>query len=88
MARRRYKEEQIIRILKEAESGISAAEICRKYGIAVTSFYKWKQRYGDMTASDARRLKSLDSENKRLKKIVADQALDIQALKEINSGNF
>lgn len=88
MARRRYKEEQIIRILKEAESGISAAEICRKHGIAVTSFYKWKQRYGDMTASDARRLKSLDSENKRLKKIVADQALDIQALKEINSGNF
>jgi putative transposase len=88
MARRRYKEEQIIRILKELETGISAAEISRKYGISATSFYKWKQKFGDMTVSDARKLKSLENENKRLKRIVADQVLDIQVLKEINSGNF
>jgi putative transposase len=88
MRGKRFSEEQIINILKEADAGLPSAELCRKYGISGATYYNWKARYGDMTVSDARRLKDLERENSRLKKLVADQALDIQMLKEVCSKNF
>ena len=88
MRQGRYSEEQIINILKESEGGVPTAELCRKYGMSDATFYNWKAKYGGMNVSDARRLKMLESENKRLKQIVAEQSLDIQALKAINSKNF
>jgi len=84
----RYKEEQIIRILKEAESGVKVLELCRKYGMSDATFYNWKAKYGGMSVSDIRRLKVLEEENRRLKKLVAEQALDIEVLKEVSSKNF
>lgn len=81
MGRKRYSEEQIIGILKEAESGVKTIDLCRKYGISDATVYNWKAKYGGMDISDARRLKGLEDENRKLKRIVADQALDIQALK-------
>ena len=88
MRQGRYTEEQIINILKESEGGVPTVELCRKYGMSDATFYNWKAKYGGMSVSDARRLKMLESENKRLKQIVAEQSLDIQALKAINSKNF
>ena len=88
MRQSRYTEERIISILKESESGMATGELCRKYGMSDATFYKWKAKYGGMSVSDARRLKMLESENRRLKQIVAEQSLDIQALKAINSKNF
>ena len=87
MARRRT-EEQIISILKESEAGAKTMDLCRQHGITETTFYRWKAKFGGMTISEARRLKSLEDENRKLKQIVADQALDIRALKEINSKNW
>lgn len=88
MRGKRFSEEQIISILKEADAGLATAELCRKHGISNPTYYNWKAKYGDMTVSDARRLKGLEEENRRLKKLVADQALDIQMLKEVCSKNF
>ena len=88
MVRKKYTEEQIIAVLKESEAGAKTGELCRKYGMSDATFYNWKAKYGGMTVSYARRLKMLESENRRLKQIVADQSLDIQALKAINSKNF
>jgi putative transposase len=88
MRGKRFSEEQIINILKEADAGLPSTELCRKYGISGATYYNWKAKYGDMTVSDARRLKGLEEENRRLKKLVADQALDIQMLKEVCSKNF
>jgi putative transposase len=88
MRGKRFKEEQIIGILKEAETGISVIDLCRKYGICDGTFYNWKAKYGGLTVSEACRLKSLEDENRRLKHIVAEQALDIQALKAVVSKNF
>ena len=88
MKRTRYSEEQIIKILREAESGMSAADVCRKHGVSEWSFYRWRQKYGGMNISEAKRLKVLGEENLRLKRIVAQQALDIDLLKEINSKNW
>ena len=88
MRKRRHTEEQIIRILKEAETGAKTSDLCRKYAISDATFYNWKAKYGGMDISDARRLKGLEDENRKLKRIVADQALDIQAYKEIARGNF
>lgn len=88
MTRKRYTEEQIIGILKESEAGANTQELCRKHGVSDASFYKWKAKYGGMDVSDARRLKTLESENGRLKRIVADLTLDNQALKELNSKNW
>lgn len=85
MKRKRFKEEQIIAILKEAERGVPPKELCRKHGMSETSFYKWRQKYGGMEVSEARRLKELEDENRRLKKLVAEQALDIDMLKAVNS---
>ena len=87
MAKRKT-EEQIIGVLKESEAGVKTSELCRKHGISEGTFYKWKDKFGGMTISEARRLRSLEQENSRLKQIVADQALDIRALKEINSKNW
>lgn len=81
MRKSRYKEEQIIGILKEHESGLRASDISRKYGISEQTLYRWKSKYGGMSVSEAKRLKSLEEENRRLKEIVAEQILDIQALK-------
>ena len=88
MRGKRFSEEQIINMLKEADAGMPPAELCRKHGVSQGTYYNWKARYGDMTVSDARRLKGLEEENRRLKKLVADQALDIQMLKEACSKNF
>lgn len=81
---KRYSEEQIVRILREAEGG-NAQEVLRKYGVSSASYYKWRQKYGGMEVRDVTRLKSLEAENQRLKRLVAEQALDIQMLKDVNS---
>ena len=88
MRGKRFSEEQIINILKESDAGMPPAELCRKHGISQGTYYNWKAKYGDMTVSDAKRLKELEEQNRRLKKLVADQALDIQMLKEVCSKNF
>jgi putative transposase len=85
---KRHTEEQIIGVLKESEAGMKTPELCRKHGISEGTFYHWKDKYGGMTVSEMRRLRALEEENRRLKQIVADQALDIRALKEINSKNW
>ena len=75
---KRMTETQIVSILKEAEAGISAKELCRKYGVASSTFYKWKSKYGGMEASDVKRLKELEEENRRLKQMYADLSLKAQ----------
>jgi len=88
MANRKYKEEQIVKILKESQAGIKTEDLCRKYNISANTFYKWRQKYGGMEVSDVKRLHALEDENSRLKQIVADLTLDNQALKAINSKNW
>lgn len=88
MKKVRYSEEQIIGVIREAEAGIAVAELCRKYGISDQTYYNWKAKYGGMTVSDARKLKQVEDENRRLKHIVADLTLDNQALKAVISKNF
>jgi putative transposase len=88
MKKVKYSEEQIIGVLKEAEAGMPIVELCRKYGISDATYYNWKAKYGGMTVSDAKRLKQLEDENRRLKQIVADLSLDNQALKAVISKNF
>ena len=85
MKTKRYSTEQIIGILKEAETGMLVKELCRKHGVSDATIYNWKSKFGDMTVSDARRLKELETENQRLKQLVADQALDNRILEEIVS---
>ena len=85
MKGKRFTEEQIIRILQEAESGLTVTDICRKHNCSEQSFYRWKAKFGGMTVSEVKRLKELERENTELKKIVADQTLDIRMLKDINS---
>jgi putative transposase len=88
MRRSRFSEEQIIRILKEGEAGARTVDLCRRHGISSNTFYRWKAKYGGMEASEARRLKSLEDENRRLKRIVADLSLDNHVLKDLLSKNF
>lgn len=83
MKRTRFTEEQIIAILKEQEAGVPVAELCRKHGVSNASIYKWKAKYGGMDVSEARRLKALEDENARLKKLLADSMLDNAALKDL-----
>ena len=80
---RRYTEEQIIAILKEAEAAPTVGEVIRRHGLAPKTYYRWKAKYVGMEVSDAKRLRALEDENRRLKRIVADQTLNIQVLKEL-----
>ena len=88
MTRKRYTEEQIIGVLKESEARAKTGELCRKHGMSEASFYKWKAKYAGLTVNELKRLRSLEEENRRLKQIVAQQALDNWALKELLSKNF
>jgi putative transposase len=88
MKAKQYTEEQIIAVLKEAEAGVKVADLCRKYGMSDATYYNWKAKYSGLTVSELKRLKALEEENRRLKQIVAEQALDNRALKELLSKNF
>ena len=88
MKRARFSEEQIISVLKEAEAGAKVSELCWRHGIWDATFYSWRNKYGGLEVSEMRRLRQLEEENRRLKSIVADQALDIDMLKELAEGNF
>ena len=83
--KKRFTEEQIIRIIKEQEAGASVDDICRRHGIGNSTFYKWKSKFGGMEVSEAKRLKELETENRKLKHLLADAMLDNSALKEIVS---
>jgi len=88
MRKSRFSEEQIISILKEHQAGIGLADICRKHGISDATFYNWRSKYGGMEVSDARRLKALEEENRRLKKLLAESMLDVSTLREALGKNF
>lgn len=83
MKRSRYTEEQIIGILREQEAGVPVAELCRKHGMSDATFYNWKRKYGGLEVSEARRLRSLEAENAKLKRLLADAMLDNAALKDL-----
>jgi len=83
MKGKRYTEEQIIRILREAEAGKPVSQVCREHGVSEQSFYRWRKKFDGMDVSEARRLRELEAENARLKRIVAQQALDHDAMKEL-----
>ena len=85
MKRKRFSEEQIIGILKEAETGVPLGDLCRLHGMSSASFYAWRKKYGGMEVSDAKRLRELEDENRRLKKLVAEQALDNEMLKALHA---
>ncbi len=85
MKRSRFTEEQIIGILQEQESGMKTADVCRRHGVSQATFYKWKAKYGGLDVSEARRLKSLEDVNNRLKRLLADAHLDIAMLKDVAS---
>ena len=88
MKKIRFTEEQIIDALKQVDSGLAVKELCRKIGISEQTYYTWRRKYGGMEKTQVMELKGLRDENKRLKRLVADQALDIQALKAINGKNW
>ena len=83
MKRSRFTEEQIIGILREQEAGVPVADLCRKHGLSSPTFYKWKAKYGGMDVSEARRLKALEDENAKLKRLLAEAHLDMHALKSV-----
>ena len=88
MRKSRFTEAQIVGMLKEHESGQTTKDLCRRHGISETTFYKWKAKFGGMEVSDVAKMRALEDENRRLKRIVADQALHIDTLKIAASGNF
>jgi putative transposase len=85
MKRSRFSDEQIITIVKEQEAGMATAEVCRRHGISGATFYKWKAKYGGLEVSDAKRLRSLEGENAKLKKLLAEAMLDIAVMKDISA---
>lgn len=87
MRKSRFSEEQIIAILGEQERGLTTAEVCRKHGISSPTFYKWKAKYGGLQVSEARKLKGLEDENRRLKKLLAEAMLDVAVLKDVLGKN-
>ena len=88
MRKGRFSEEQIIAILREQESGMATAEVCRRHGISSATFYAWKSKYGGLEVSEAKRLKSLEDENRKLKKLLAEQLLDNATLKGLLTKSF
>ena len=88
MSRKKYTEEQIIAVLNEAEAWANTVELCRRHGMSKATFYKWKAKYAELTLTELKRLRSLEEENRRLKQIVAQQALDNWSLKELLAKNF
>lgn len=88
MKKSRFTQEQIIGILKEHHAGLSAADLCRKHGISDATFYKWRSKYGGMDVSDARKLKALEEENTKLKRLLAESVMDNATLKELLGKNF
>ena len=88
MRRSRFKEEQIIATLREHEAGAATGELCRRLGVSEQTLYRWKRKYGGLAVSEARRLRVLEEENARLKRLVAEQALDVQALRDVLAKNF
>ncbi len=88
MRKSRLTEEQVIAALKEHEAGASTGELCRRLGVSYETLYRWKRKYGGLDVNEARRLRTLEDENRRLKRLVADQALDILALRDLLAKNF
>jgi len=88
MARKRYTEEQIVAILKEAAAGAKTDELCRKYGMHPNTFFAWRTKYAGMSVPDIKKLRALEEENLKLKHMVAEQALEIRAIKELLTKNF
>ena len=88
MRKSRFSEEQIIGILKEQQAGLPVAELCRKHGISDATFYTWRSKYGGLEVSEAKRLKTLKEENRKLKKLLAEQMLDAATLREMLGKNF
>jgi len=84
----RFTEQQIVGVLKEAEAGSKTADVCRKHGISPATLYAWKSKFGGMEVSDVAKMRALEDENRRLKRLLADSALEIDALKLVASGNF
>ena len=88
MKRSRFSEQQIAFILHQAEEGVAVEDVCRKAGISIQTYYRWRKKYGGLMPSEMKRLRQLDEENRRLKKLVADLSLDLAMLKEVASGNW
>lgn len=88
MKRSRFSEEQIIGILKEHQAGLGAKELCRKHGVSDATFYKWRSKFGGMEVPDVKKLKTLEAENAKLKKLLAEQMMDVSTLKEMLGKNF